>query len=525
MIDFEKCGHKVRGKDDTGADIIFVHDYMTPIRHLYSAPPLGDEADGIPLYRGPFELDGREWVGDIKFDMQRHPEALASGSRAHETISDMDIKGIEAFFESGPRWVEATSLVLPGVETVPDPPTQTGNAERPGYADPAAGHWISGQTIGRAQVGDGSQLSVVTFLVPNGWHVSDGMPVCGDGRTFWGATVVEVDGWSIRLEPRPDISTKEVRDHQRDTIAHLLTHVGEIRRADGSRFTSDEAEEAIEVLGFAMTLFTGRNTACVLAVGWASGQAVWSDWGQTRPIHRREGSLDWFDTMYGSASLGELIRCCFVANRDSALWTVVKLATGYLLSAHTSTVQMRVSLPVAAIHLLADNWFTTFADSGDRKSKGLMREMGAVDKYRLFLAAMRLSPAVPLHLNHLGKLREQIAGTQEDQPAAGSTRSAAVASASPMPEPVDAVKCVIVLRNKVEHPKKNSRENISIQQWAEAGFFATDSLLLGILFMLGYNGSYLGLSANRRGTGSGIPVPWMAPVAETASRYEREENP
>jgi len=524
MADFKKCGHEAPGKDDDGADIIFVHDYLTPIRHLYSPPPLGDEADGIPLYMGPFELDGHEWVGDIKFDMQRQPEALASGSRGHESISDFDVKGIEAFFESGPRWVEAASLELPGVETVPEPPIKTSDVERPAYSDPAAGHWMSGQVIGPAQVGDGSQLSTLTFLVPNGWHISDGLPVCGEGRTYWGATVVEVDGWIVRLEPRPDTSTKKVRDHQRNTIAHVLTHVGEIRRADGSRFTSAEAEEAIEVLGFAMTLFTGRNTACVLAVGWAGGQAVWSEWGQARTIRRREGSLDWFDTMDGSASLSELIRCCFMAARDSARWTVVKLAAGYLLSAHTSTVQMRVSLPVAAINLLADNWFTSFADDGDRKSNGVMRDMGAVDKYRLFLAAMHLSSAVPPHFERLEELRKQIVKMQQAQP--GPPASASDSNASPLkkPESVDAVKCVIALRNKVEHPKRSSREDVSIQQWAEAGFFATDSLLLGILFMLGYNGTYLGLSANRRGAGSGIPVPWTVPVAERTPPEEMQQK-
>lgn len=511
MIGFEKCGHEVRGKDD----IIMVHDYLAPIRHLYSAPPLGNEADGIPLYRGPFELDGRKWEGDIRFDMRRHPEALASGFRGHETISDMDIQEIEAFFESGPRWVETPSLVLPGVETVPEPPARTRDAEQSDYAGPAAGQSISGQIVGRVQIGDGSLLSAVTFLVPNGWHVSDGLPVCGDGRTYWGATVVEVDGWSIRLEPRPDVSTRAVRDHQRNTVTHLLTHVGEIRRADGSRFTSTQAEEAMEVLGFAMTLFTGRNTACVLAVGWANGQPVWSEWGQSRPIHRREGSLDWFDAMNGSASLGELIRCCFVAVHDDALWTVLKLATGYLLSAHTSTVQMRVSLPVAAIQLIADNWFTTFADSENRKPNSVMKDLGAAEKYRLLLAAMRLSSAVPLHLTHLRMLSEQIAKTQEAQPTVGSTMSIAAASATPPGNPVDAVKCVITLRNKVEHPRKKSRDYISIQQWAEAGFFATDSLLLGILFMLRYDGSYLGLSANHRMIGSGTPVPWVTTVTET----------
>lgn len=492
------------------------YDGMTPVQHLYSAPPLGDEAAGISLYRGPFKLDDLDWVGDIKFDMQRQPVVLASGSRGLATISDMDIKGLTAFFDSGPRWLEAASLVLPGGETVPDPPTASGDAERSVDADPTAGQSMSGQTIGEAQVGDGSQLAAVTFFVPNGWHVLDGLPVSGDGRTYWGATVVEAGGWSIRLEPRRDVSTKALKSYQRTTSSHLLTHVGEIRRADGSWFTSTQVGEAIDVLSLAMTLFTGRNTSCVLPVGWAGGQAVWSEWGQSRSIQRREGSLDWFDTTNGSASLGELIRCCFAAASDNALWTVLRLATGYLLSAHTSTVQMRVSLPVAAINLLADNWFTTFADPKHSKSKGVMREIGAADKYRLFLDAIRLSPAVPPHFVHLGKLRDQIAKSLEDQP---------TADASPIRGSVDAVKCVIALRNRVEHPKKDSREDISTKQWAEAGFFATDSLLLGILFMLGYNGSYLGLSANRRGAGSSTAVPWTEPVREPTSPQDTESSP
>ncbi len=485
-----------------------VHQHLAPIRHLYPFPALGDEEAGIALYRGHFELNSDAWDGDIHLDTRKQPELVASGARNSRTLAEMSIAGIEAFFLEDAHWQESALLSVPDVDGVPAPPT-VASADGDPLTQTGAADLISRKGVGTVEVGRGEQLERVSFLVPNGRLTADGWIVCDEDRALSGAVCAEVDGWSIRIDPRTDARKSVIERRQRETAAHVFTHVGEIRRSDGSEFTSSDGEEILGVVGTALTLYLGRATACLLPVGWHGDTAAWARWGGDRTIDRRESDFNWFDQADGSATLGELIQCCVsTAHRGDGLWDAVQLAVGYLLSAHKSTVQMRVSLPVAAIGLVAEEWKVSYAPAAERRSRASMQAIGAADKFRMMLDVIGASPAVPKELIHLQDVRDALQAAADAKRVSMNQSSGGTLAGQNSPALVDAVKCVIALRNEVEHPGKRRHVQRDVRQWAEAGFFATDALLLSILFLLGFCGKVLPLSSSSRQAGSGVTVPW-----------------
>ena len=100
-------------------------------------------------------------------------------------------------------------------------------------------------------------------------------------RWWLGRWQVEVDGWRITLDSRPDYS-QATTDDQGGRL-FMLTHVMEIRRIDHSDFTADRAEQLLEHLRVTFSFAFGHWVAPVLPRGYdASGRVVWEKW--TSPI-------------------------------------------------------------------------------------------------------------------------------------------------------------------------------------------------------------------------------------------------
>ncbi len=258
------CGHDMRVEHPVdGIELRILHDLPIPIRHLYDPPTIGD--DHLALHSGGFEFESQEWDGIVRPDLSTRPQVLVDGARptTPETV--------EVLTRAGGGWSGDPhfSVLQPGVPLPPsESPTASHDTER-------AGTTIGGHQIGRAEVGSGDQLDRVSFMVPNGWSVHDGYEACASRtRTFSGGVRVDCGGWNIRIEPRADTSASEVRDYVRSTERHTITHLGELRRSDGSVFSSQDAEDALATLNVAMSIFLARHTAAVLPVGWNSDAVV-----------------------------------------------------------------------------------------------------------------------------------------------------------------------------------------------------------------------------------------------------------
>ena len=78
-------------------------------------------------------------------------------------------------------------------------------------------------------------------------------------------------------------------DHQRvwsdlhKADVYVMTHVMELRRADGASFTPDEVEPLLAALHIGVSFALSQWAAPMLPVGEdADGRIVWEDW---RPLH------------------------------------------------------------------------------------------------------------------------------------------------------------------------------------------------------------------------------------------------
>lgn len=157
-----------------------------------------------------------------------------------------------------------------------------GDAEVPAWVRETDGGWSNGVTIGRADV-PVQRIVAHWFNLPD-WHGPGRLTAATDdgGQRWWsGRWVTEAAGWQITVDVRPDHQRVWADLHKADV--YVMTHVMELRRADGAAFTPDEAEPLLAALHIGVSFALGRWAAPMLPVGEnANGKIVWEDW---RPLH------------------------------------------------------------------------------------------------------------------------------------------------------------------------------------------------------------------------------------------------
>jgi hypothetical protein len=181
-----------------------------------------------------------------------------------------------------------------------------GDAKVPVYVHELGGGWSNGAVIGSA---DSPLTRVVVhwFNLPN-WHGPGRLTETtsdGDQRWWSGRWVMEVNGWRVTLDVRPDHSRVWTDLHKSDVF--VMTHVMELVRSDAAEFTAEEAEPLLAALHIGVSFALGRWAAPMLPVGEdASGNVVWEDW---RGLHcdpaRNPSSGWWYDQDH--ATLADLL--------------------------------------------------------------------------------------------------------------------------------------------------------------------------------------------------------------------------
>jgi hypothetical protein len=104
------------------------------------------------------------------------------------------------------------------------------------------GGWSNGASFGNPK-SPLTRVVVHWFNLPN-WHGPLGLVAkTTSGEREWsGRWVHQASGWKITLDVRPDY--QEIWRDLHTTTVYVVTHVMEVRRADGSPFTADEVEPA-----------------------------------------------------------------------------------------------------------------------------------------------------------------------------------------------------------------------------------------------------------------------------------------
>ncbi|MFI6155744.1 hypothetical protein ACIBCA_24010 [Kitasatospora sp. NPDC051170] len=100
----------------------------------------------------------------------------------------------------------------------------------------------------------------------------------GEHTSPWrGRWSVDVDGWTVTIDQRPDLS--DALRTAADQFTSVLTHVMELKRTNGEEFSLTEGREVLECLRVSLSFGFGRKVVPVLPIGYdTNGEIVWEQW-------------------------------------------------------------------------------------------------------------------------------------------------------------------------------------------------------------------------------------------------------
>ncbi|NEA72612.1 hypothetical protein C8250_015265 [Streptomyces sp. So13.3] len=315
-------------------------------------------------------------------------------------------------------------------------------------------------------------------------------PTEDGGQRSWsgGRWVHDVDGWKITLDVRPDHA--QVWTDLHEAHVFVMTHVMELRRADGASFTAIEAEPVLTALHVGVSFALGRWAAPMLPVGQnGDGDAVWEEW---RPSHcdpARNTSPGWWYER-DPESLAILLDHVVKAFADPDRLAPLRLQ---MMFAITSTndrgfVEQRVTMGAAGLeHIM---WQTLVL--GQQITKDQYSAWPAHKLLRKVLNAAQIPIGIDPSL--LPVMAQFVA---EEQPSQGQTV-------------LDGAEAVTRIRNRLMHPKGAQESVYRLEGLlTEAWLLTRHYLVLLILHSVGYRGSYRDLRRTRGWVGDIEPVPWI----------------
>jgi hypothetical protein len=428
---------------------------LPPVRPVY---PFGDPGAPIELYSGPIAVDSvGPWDARIYADLAGDLQVRWSATRAE-------------------GWVDATDVDLT-IEP-PDASSNTVRAHR--YRTSSDGEYVrvSGEIMD-ANVGSADAMcDRVIIHFTNLPRTSPADYLVDDGHYWAGRWACSGAGWRLILDVRQDHS--KVWDAMRESLVFVVTHVGELRRADGSSFRASEAAEAMTAFQTGFSFALARWVAPVAPVGFdAAGNRVWEQWASWR-CSPAFNYLPWWDSANGE-DLKAFMELFLDAWLDPDRHEVTRHVARHLIVAHHrgTTIEAKIMLVHAALEYLA---WVTYVLSG-KCSRKKYREAPAEDHLRGLLKDAGIDPAIPSGVQALQRF------AQEEQLADGPA-------------------ALTRLRNRLVHPKYAGEpyhiEGLVTEAWRLSTEYGELLLLLG---RIGYRGKYLPRTNMAQWVDS-IPVPW-----------------
>ena len=283
---------------------------------------------------------------------------------------------------------------------------------------------------------------------------------------------VSAGGWCIEICPARQSSDVDAFQSAFYSVSHSCT----MRRLDGAAFSSDEAQEVLNVLHDALSFAAGRWVTPAFVVGFGSeGEALWKWWGTSRlhPDLSSEGT--WFDTHHADALAGVvsgLLDLRKSAERAAAfraaLYWYVRSGTG------AAGVDGGLILLQAALERLS--WQRIVIDGGSFTRENFDK-LRTGDRLRLLLNDCGIPLGIPAGL---AELTSEANGRNWDGPWA-----------------------LADCRNLLVHPG-----TLQPLPWHELWKLARWYVELVLLRMLGFAGEYSNRTLARRFVGAVERVPW-----------------
>jgi hypothetical protein len=337
---------------------------------------------------------------------------------------------------------------------------------------------LPGSEIGAA---DGLDELIVHWLnVP---QLGFGTSLEQGGAQWVGRWHAQAAGWDLTCDARFDPS--QLFNTAKDGCEHLITHVGRLRRSDGTRFSMAQASELLAAWQTAFSFAAGRWVAPVLAVGFTKGARVAEQWQPWRCFHPASPQ-GWWDP-HRAEDVSELTALLVEAWFDSARHDTIRHFAFHVIEANTvGTLEARIMLLGAGLEYLS--WVRHVIDDGRRPKDHKL--ILAADKLRELLVEAQIPALQPVELDALGELIAEKSGENE-----------------PLQDGPGAIAWV---RNRLVHPKDAGEpyriKGLLRDIWSLQLQYA-DLILLN---ELGYCGQYRQRFPPWRWAHDRKPVPWVA---------------
>ena len=362
-----------------------------------------------------------------------------------------------------------------------------GDMIMPGMPRNVFGGWSNGAVFGDSKTSL-TRILVHWFNLPN-WHGPLGLvEKTPRGQHEWsGRWSLEAGGWKITLDVRPD--HQQVWQELHKTDVYVMTHVMEVRRADDSAFTADEADPLLTALHVGISFALGRWAAPMLPVGEdIDGHVRWEQW-QGSHCDPARGISDgwWYDQDH--ESLGDFLSLVIDAFADPDKLTSLRFQMMYAISAMRSRdfIEPRIIMGTAGLEHIV--WERLVLSGIMTKRQYTVSH--AHDRLRKVLRAAQIP--VDIDPGLLPAAAQYAADVKSNH-----NRDA------------DGADIVTWVRNRLVHPQESQESVYRLDGLTrDAWLLARHYLVLLILNSLGYNGSYRNLARIRGWVGDVTKVPWV----------------
>jgi len=320
----------------------------------------------------------------------------------------------------------------------------------------------------RIEVGSGVALDSVRFLVFNFPDVA-GRPIRNATAIRASRLVVSSDRWTVAMDGVPNLNNRLQQARARG--AHMVSHAGELRTADRSSFSSDEAQEVLTALYYLMSFACGARTGPALPVGYAraSRKPSWAQWA-VRPIDPYGGTFAWFDRHHPE-SLGAIFEAFLQRWLDARNREVLQRIISGFVQAHDADP---IENAIVGVQIVLET-LTWLIQPGTPTQRGAGGRI-----------AKLLSEAdIPL-----------------DIPDSMPGLSAAAAHRGWIHGP----HAIVEIRNDIVHVGR--AETLHFETLVDAWRLSLWYVELALLRWLGYSGVHNSRIGNDRATGKVEPVPW-----------------
>jgi len=285
------------------------------------------------------------------------------------------------------------------------------------------------------------------------------------------------NSWTVELR-----SLVKTRDHFKKLRAeggYGLTHIGCLKRSDGSSFSGEKAEEEFQALRFLLSFAKGMACYPICAVGFDNlNTRVWELWSSPKePWH---STISWFDPHHCEQIAG--LFPGFMKHWEDQNWREAFHEVIYwYLNANNSSrgIDAGIILTQAAIERLSYEYAVLYRKLIEAKG---FKDLRASDKFRLLFSSLDIPIDISTNTPLLGKLAKQFNW-------------------------LDAPHAMTEVRNSLVHPehKRHGQLGSVIFETWNLGLWYLE---LALLRLCNYSGMYSNRLVVSRRVGQVEDVPW-----------------